>query len=86
MFEALPGSGPLCGIKCQHGVEKVAEGSGLFLRPLVLLREHLKHAPRTELGDMLQVTWGEAWGEKQEPWNFMDILNPKELLNGHKIA
>lgn len=53
VFEALPGSGPLCGIKCQHGAEKVAESSGFFLWPLILLSEHLKHAPGTELGDML---------------------------------
>lgn len=46
VVEAFAGRGPLLGHHLQHGQKEVGEVAGVFVRPAVLLYQHVKQGPR----------------------------------------
>lgn len=56
VVEAFAGRSPLLRHHLQHGQEEVGEVAGVFVRPAVLLHQHVKQGPRLQLGDVSQLT------------------------------
>lgn len=56
MVEAFARRGPLLGHHLQHGQQEVREVAGVFLRPAVLLHQHVEQRPRLQLGDVPELT------------------------------
>lgn len=81
VFEAVAGSCSLWGIEGQHGAQEIAECSGLLLRPFVFLCEHLKHAPWTQFGDMLQVTYQQNTESEYILWVWSSYYEDKNMVN-----
>ena len=54
--ETIQGSGPLVGIKLQHGDQEAGKGLRIFGLPLILLSEHLKQPPWLQLADVAQLS------------------------------
>lgn len=53
--EAVPRRGPFLGHHFQHGQQEVGEVAGVFVRPSVLLHQHVEQRPRLQLGDVPQL-------------------------------
>lgn len=64
MVEAFTGRGPLLRHHLQHGQKEVGEVAGVFVRPAVLLHQHIKQGPRLKLGDVPQLTCRGREGEE----------------------
>lgn len=56
VIEAFASRGPLLRHHLQHGQKEVSELTGVFVRPAVLLHQHVKQGPRLQLGDVPQFT------------------------------
>lgn len=63
VVEAFAGRGSLLRHHLKHGQKEVSEVAGVFMRPAVLLHQHVKQGPRLQLSDVPQLTCRGQQGE-----------------------
>lgn len=85
VVEAFAGRGPLLGHHLQHGKQEVGEVSGVFVRPAVLLHQHVEQRPRLQLGDVPQLACrgqegAESVTAQEKVKKFRELVHPNDSV------